>query len=96
MKINDLPERWADKLTSYIRQQLGEDRQALKATDFRHTLKISFEDGSFALFRYAFYILGRQNNEVGISTEHCGYHIFPLVGTELELLESKWTDVGME
>jgi hypothetical protein len=94
MKRNDLPERWADKLKSYICEKLGEDRQELTATDFRFNLKINFEDGSFAFFQYAFYILDQDNNEVAVFTEHCGYHIFPLYGAKLELLESKWTDVG--
>jgi hypothetical protein len=96
MKRNDLTDRWANKLKSYIHEHLGVDRQGLSATDFRHSLKINFEDGSFALFQHAFYILDRENNEVGVFTEHCGYHIFPLAGTELELLESKGTDVGTE
>ena len=94
MKRNDLPERWSDKLKSYICEKLGEGRQELTATDFRFSLKIDFEDCSFAFFQYAFYILDQDNNEVAIFTEHCGYHIFPLYGTKLELLESKWTDVG--
>ena len=102
MKRHDLPERWADKLKSYICEKLGEGRQELTATDFRFSLKIDFEDGSFALVQYAFYVLDQDNNcildqddnEVAIFTEHCGYHIFPLYGTKLELLESKWTDVG--
>ena len=94
MKRNDLPERWANKLKSYISEKFGEDRQELTATDFHFNLKINFEDGSFAFFQYAFYILDQDNNEVAVFTEHCGYHIFPLYGTKLELLESKWTDVG--
>ena len=94
MKRSELPERWVTKLTSHIREQLGQDRRELSATDFRYHLKINFEDGSFAFFQYAFYILDQDNNEVAIFTEHCGCHIFPLYGTKLELLESKWTDVG--
>lgn len=96
MKRNDLPERWTKKLRSYIQVELGEDRQELTSADFRFSLKINLEDDSFAFFQYAFYILDRENNEVAIFTEHCGYHIFPFYGTKLEMLESKWTDVGQK
>ena len=96
MKHNDLPDRWAKKLMAYLRDELGSDRDHLSATDFdvNQTLKINLQDGSFALFQYAFYLLDRELNEVAVFTEHCGYHIFPLYGTHLELLESKRTDVG--
>ncbi len=97
MKHNDLPERWAEKLKAHLRDELGADRDYLSATDFSgQSLKINFQDGSSAFFRYAFYLLDREFNEVAVFTEHCGYHIFPLYGTHLELLESKWTDVGTD
>ena len=98
MKHDDLPERWAKKLKAYLREERGSDRDHLSATDFgvNQSLRINFADGSFAFFQYAVYLLDRELNEVAVFTEHCGYHIFPLYGTQLELLESKWTDVGTE
>jgi hypothetical protein len=97
MKHNDLPERWAKKLKAHLSDELGADRDHLSAMDFSsQSLKINFQDGSSAFFRYAFYLLDRELNEVAVFTEHCGYHIFPLYGTHLELLESKWTDVGTD
>lgn len=97
MKHDDLPERWATKLRAYIREDRGSAGDHLSATDFgNRNLKISFSDGSFAFFHYAFYLLDRDWDEVAVFTEHCGYHIFPLYGTQVELLESKWTDVGTE
>ena len=77
-----------------MREKYGEERSGLSATDFssKQTLKINFRDGSFAFFRYAFYLLDRELKEVAVFTEHCGYHIYPLDGTHLELLESKWVE----
>jgi hypothetical protein len=97
MKSDDLPERWAERLKVYMRER-GSERGHLSAADFgaNQHLKINFPDGSFALFQFAFYLLDRELGEVAVFTEHCGYHVFPLAGTRLELLESKWTDVGTE
>ena len=98
MKHDDLPERWAKKLTVYLREVRDSNRDDLTATDFSagQNLMIHFPDGSFAFFEHAFYLLDRELNEVAVFTEHCGYHIFPLHGAQLELLESKWTDVGTD
>lgn len=94
MKHEDLPERWKSKLKDHINREFGKNRQRLSATDFRHALKMNFADGSFLFFHYAFYILDREANEVGVFTEHCGYHIFPLNDTKLKLLETKWSENG--
>ena len=89
-----LPDRWVERLHAHLREKHGGERSGLSAADFsaRQSLKIIFQDGSFAFFRYAFYLLDRELNEVAVFTEHCGYHVFPLYGTRLELLETKWTD----
>ena len=94
MTHKDLPERWAAKLKAYLREELEVNRDSLSAEEFHHSLKINFEDGSYAFFGFAFYLLDRELNEIAVFTEHCGYHIFPLLGTNLELFESKWTDLG--
>jgi hypothetical protein len=56
---------------------------------------LRFGDGSFALFKYAFYLLDRAQDELAVFTEHCGYHIFNLSCTDVEILESKW-DAAIE
>jgi hypothetical protein len=96
MKHDDLPERWATNLQKYLGEELGVKRGRLSAEEFHHSLKITFEDGSFAFFHYSFYLLDEQLKEVAVFTEHCGYHIFPLFGTHLELFESKGTDAGTD
>ena len=94
MKYDDLPQRWARKLKSHLREELGLNRDKLSAEEFNNNhLKLNFADGSFAFFNFAFYLLDEESKEVAVFTEHCGYHIFPLLGTELELLEPKWPDV---
>jgi len=95
MKHDDLPERWAIKLQAHL-LELGVTRGRLSAEEFHYHLKLTFEDGSFAFFHYAFHLLDEELKEIAVFTEHCGYHIFPLFGTNLELLESKWTDVETE
>src|SRR5438876_10030343 len=91
MEHDDLPERWAIKLQEYLRGS-GVKRGRLSAEEFRHHLKLSFEDRWLAFFYYAFYLSDESLNEVAVFTEHCGYHIFPLLGTQLKQLESKCLD----
>ncbi len=94
MNHDDLPGRWANNLQSHL-AKLGVNRGRLSAEEFQlnQHLKLSFEDGSFVFFHYAFYLRDETLKEIAVFTEHCGYHIFPLLGTEIEQLESKWTDV---
>lgn len=94
MKKDVIPERWLNRLSEHLQEESKHDRDQLSASDFRYNLKIDFGDGSMVFFRFAFYLIEHDWNEVAVFTEHCGYHIFPLFDTKLELLESKWTDVG--
>jgi hypothetical protein len=87
-----LPERWDSRLKTYLREELKVGRGSLLATDFRYSVEVNLEDGSFAFFRHAFYLIDQESAEVAVFTEHCGYHVFPLVGTRLELLERKRVD----
>ena len=83
MKHEDLPERWKLKITSYLKSQGIKDRNRLNAGDFfiGMKLEIKFEDDSYAMFKYPLLIEAPEWNEVGVFTEHCGYHIFNLRGT---------------
>lgn len=78
-------------------------RRVLSSIDYRRAISVfgsnvqlNFEDGSYALFKYAFYLVDKESNEIAVFTEHCGYHIFPLSGTTIKLLESKRSEVGPE
>lgn len=57
----------------------------LGASDFPHaTVQLTFEDGSEASFRYAFFVEDRERDELAVFTEHCGYHVFSLHGLQFE------------
>ncbi len=89
-----VPEEWRDQLRSFVREHFDEDRDNLTATDFRHAVWLRFPDGSLVLFKYALYLISRDRNQIAVFTEHCGYHVFPLMDAQIELMQSVWTDVG--
>lgn len=86
MKQRDLPRRWQDRLQNYLKES-GSKYNSLGAEAFRHNLRITFADNSYAFFRYAFYLLDENSNEIAVFTEHCGYHIFFLIDTKLETID---------
>ncbi len=77
MRHNDLPERWKGKLQDYL-IAIGSKYKTLRASDFPsdNMVRISFEDESKVEFKYAFTINAPEIQEIGVFTEHCGYHIF--------------------
>lgn len=89
MKHEDLPERWKLKIIEYLKSNGEEKRDKLNAYDFfsNRKIEIKFEDNSFAEFRYSLMINAPEFNEVGIFTEHCGYHIFNLGGTYINIID---------
>lgn len=90
MKHDDLPPRWKAKVVEWIRTYADDSRECFSAEDFpcSHSISMTFDDGSTASFFYAILIEAAELNEVGIFTEHCGYHIFPLGGTHVARIES--------
>ena len=87
MEHKDLPDRWKKKLKDYLTSQGESERDMLTAYDFsaRHVAKIKFEDDSYVEFFYPLVIEASELNEVGIFTEHCGYHIFNMYGIHLSV-----------
>ena len=90
MKHDDLPPRWKIKVIEWIRAFADDTRERFAAGDFpcSHDISITFDDGSAASFRYAILMEAPELNEIGIFTEHCGYHIFPLGGTHVARIET--------
>jgi hypothetical protein len=86
MRHNDLPERWKAKLQDYLIQK-GSKYKTLGASNFPNdiVIRIQFEDNSRAEFNYAFIIESPELEEVGLFTEHCGYHIFQAGGLEIAI-----------
>ena len=86
MKHEDLPARWHERLKRYL-QEIDSKYDKLRADDFHHNLKIKFEDESEAFFYFAFYLTDENLKEAAVFTEHCGYHIFPLLETKYEMVD---------
>lgn len=85
--FQDLPARWRIRLLEHLR---GKERNHLCAGDFpcNSTLIVRFEDDSEARFRYAFAIRDDDLGEIGVFTEHCGYHVFPGMGAVIEIIQN--------
>ena len=75
-----VPDEWKARLRAHIRATRGEDRDRLSAYDFspEQSVRLRFEDGSFADFRYAFAVPDEAGKCCMVFTEHCGYHVFPV------------------
>ena len=87
MRHEDLPERWRRKLADYLAERGEPGRARLHAGDFHmgSVAELSFDDGSRASFRYPLVIEAPELREVAVFTEHCGYHVFPLIGTQVAI-----------
>ena len=94
----EIPPRWMDAVRQHIRATRGEERDHLLVYDFAHgrSVRLAFPDGSYAFFRYAFYLRAADRREVAVFTEHCGYHFFPAVDLEVEVLETVYDEPAEE
>lgn len=83
-----VPQHWVERLQRHLRAKYGDDRNKLSAYDFPsgQAVRITFPDGSQVHFRHAFALADSASGEVAVFTEHCGYHIFPLVDAQVEVL----------
>lgn len=81
-----LPEHWQDNLREHLRSK-GSRFNEPSIADFTHDLRLTFEDGSYGFFIYAFFIADKGKHEVAVFTEHCGYHIYPFCITRLETID---------
>lgn len=95
MHQQDLPERWQLKLKIYL-EEIESKYSTLSASDFQLDLRLKFGDGSNALFCDAIYLTGIDLDEIAVFTEHCGYHIFPLVDTIIETIDKDGNSIKIE
>ncbi len=88
MRVDRLPPHWQEWLRSHRPQTGGE----LRASDFKTNavVRLQFDDGSLAVFNYAFYAVDEDRKELAVFTEHCGYHVFDLPGPRYETLTVQW------
>jgi hypothetical protein len=91
MKMSDLPTRWKERVERWVQAQTGGTRSRLSAGDFPtgKVVHVQSSDGSAAQFRHALVIEAPELGEVGLFTEHCGYHIFPFADTKVRIQEAK-------
>ena len=95
MKQQDLPQRWQNKIIEYL-QSIGSKYKTFGISNFQHDLRIEFVDRSNAFFYYAFYLIDEESNEIAVFTEHCGYHLFPMIDTKLEIIERNGNIIKIE
>jgi hypothetical protein len=96
MKNSDLPIRWKEHLERWVQKRTNGKRTKLAAGDFSGSkiVQIDFPDGSIARFRYAVVIEAPDIGELGVFTEHCGYHVFPLVDSKVQIQEAYESEPG--
>ena len=87
MKFDDLPIRWKEHVKRYLVESGGKYSQ-ISLADFMNNLRIRFEDGSSSEFIYAFYLVDNNSHELGVFTEHNGYHIFPFCVSSIETVNN--------
>ena len=81
-----LPEHWQVNVREHLRNR-GSRFNEPSIADFTHDLRITFEDGSNAFFKWAFSIADESKREVAVFTEHCGYNIYPFCISRLETID---------
>ena len=82
---------WAAELSEKLGRSAQElEARGLNASDFPLSgrVKITFPDGSQVDFNHAFYIISKSKSAIGVFTEHCGYHAFPLSDAEISYAPS--------
>jgi hypothetical protein len=80
----ELPARWRALIERRVSARSGGRFKTLGVADFPpgQVVELRFPDGSAATFQHAFFIVDEEHQEIGVFTEHCGYHVFPLPDLE--------------
>ena len=95
MKLEELPDKWKARVQRYL-STASHGYNSLSVADFKNDLRLNFEDGSAATFKWAFYLLDDENYEVTIFTEHCGCHIFPYCLERIETVDRNGSVISSE
>lgn len=95
MKEIDLPKRWKEKIQSHLKE-IGSKYNSFGANAFHHNLRITLADKSYAFFFYAFYWTNTDEKEIAVFTEHCGYHIFSLIDSKIEVISRDGVTIKTE
>ncbi len=87
-KTMNVIEKFYDALPPYWRNKIKTNNW-FKLNQFSSSIKVSFEDGSYCYFNYAFAV--EANNQLAVFTEHCGYFIFLAKGITWKEVKPKRT-----
>lgn len=89
-----LIEKWIEQLSEKLNRPAEEIlADGLELGDFRSEVEIKFQDGSHAVFNYAFFVVNKATKTCAIFTEHCGYFEFSSVAVKLtETRQEFYTD----
>ena len=88
-----LVNEWVDALSIKLdRPQADILTRGLAASDFREDVEITFPDRSIVSFRHAVCVSDPQRHVIAVFTEHCGYHVFPTVDSEIYRVRREWID----
>lgn len=76
-RATHLPEHWQKWVESHPQLSKG-----MLTPEFsgRYPVELEWEDGSKAVFKYAFWVVDDERKELLVLTEHCGYHVFKTAG----------------
>ena len=81
----EIVHEWAEQLAA----RFGVTADAIKANPTRlidfpsGRLRIVLMDDSHVEFRWAFALIDEARHSIGVFTEHCGFHVFPVHGAEV-------------
>ena len=78
---------WADERSVKLKRPREEIlEKGIVTSDFPTdaNLEITLMDGSFAVFRSAFFIVSERKRTVAVFTEHCDYHLFPYYEVDIK------------
>ena len=85
-----IPQGFEQLIRDHLRRTSGAQRNHLSAHDFPsgQAVRLKFPDGSSAYFEHAFFIQDPARQRVAVFTEHCGYHVFPLIDLSIDVLRA--------
>ncbi len=83
--LSYLSPHWRMLLAEHIKNLTGGKFTSPGARHFTEMIILRFPDGSRADFTFAFHLIDGERGEVAVFTEHCGYHIFPLADTRIDV-----------
>jgi hypothetical protein len=89
MAVPAIPPGFEEIVRKYLRSLGVNDRDTLSGNEFSagQSVSVRLSDGSYAFFRYAFFLEDSDRELAAVFTEHCGYHVFTTVESEIETVK---------